>query len=310
MPKLKKVVVISIQNTNEPLKFVNIYTEFNKINSSNKINKIIEIVFLIIKNIIKNNYSSTHYVFIGNSICRIAFIFYFFFKKKNFVYLEIPNNLFYFYDFIILRAVTNIFFTSRLRVNYIKQKYKLKKKIFIYPLIRSIHVINKKAKVQKKHIVFIGTFHVNNLEEISNFLKKHSIKLSILTNNYLKMKNNFSEKYISFKKPINNPSRLIPFLQKYKFGLLFYPITSVNNNLCTPLKIFDYISSDLVIISFYKNKGLKLFKKNYPNLIYFYENNLNFNEIKKNKKYIIQKKKYFDQINQKTKLFENFISKT
>lgn len=305
--KFNKLIIISDGIYDDIFDFKNVQTEHYKINSKGKLNKFVEIIFLILKNLIKNNNNKTQYIFIDNPICRIAFIFYFFFKKKHFVYLEIPSNLFYFYDFILFRVVSNIFFTSNLRAKYIKQKYYLKKKkIFSYTFRKNLKInkLNRYNKIQKKNIVFIGTLHKKIPQDILNFLIKYKIKLSVFTTNNVQNKNVFLKKYVSFNNPIFFRKKLLSVLQKHKYGLLFYPITSVNNNLCTPMKIYDYIAADLIMISFYKNKALKVFKKQYPNLIYFYDNQLNLKKIKKNSFYFKQKKNFFENVNKEMKKFD------
>ena len=49
---------------------------------------------------------------------------------------------------------------------------------------------------------------------------------------------------------------LIKKLEQYKYGIISYIPINDNNDLCAPVKLFDYLISGCIIISVYKNKAL------------------------------------------------------
>mgnify|MGYP000909788384 CR=1 FL=1 len=84
----KKIVVISICADFQKFDYKDIQVEYYQINiSKNKIYKFIQIIYSIILSLFKATKYNTQYIFIGNSVCRIAFLFFFLFKKNYFIYI-------------------------------------------------------------------------------------------------------------------------------------------------------------------------------------------------------------------------------
>ena len=96
-------------------------------------------------------------------------------------------------------------------------------------------------------------------------------------------------------------------LQFYKFGVIFYPINSIASDLCSPLKIHDYLLADLIIISLFKNKSLVELKKKFPKLIYFYNESLSLDNLFLDKDYFLQKKNYFQIKKKEMMLFDQIM---
>ena len=162
--------------------------------------------------------------------------------------------------------------------------------------------INKKLK---KNALFLGSLH--NLEKnktFSNFSKLKEIKIFF----YIKKKdkslfNNLKNNNSKMMAYIDSPKIMQSKISNYKFGILSYPINSINNDYCAPLKIENYLSSNLILISLFKNKSLLSFKKRYNNLIYFVEDIKSFSTLNLDKNYLSDKSKYFKDLNDDVQTF-------
>ena len=58
-------------------------------------------------------------------------------------------------------------------------------------------------------------------------------------------------------------------LYTYKYGLLSYQPSDINNDLCAPIKIYEYLEAGLIPVSVFRNRAFTELNKKYPNLIFF-----------------------------------------
>lgn len=79
-------------------------------------------------------------------------------------------------------------------------------------------------------------------------------------------------------------------LTNYTVGLVSYYRENVNNDLCAPLKTFDYISSGLKVLSVNKNIGMSELVEQYPALFYLLGDDFKLDDVK----YSEQRTQYLD----------------
>ena len=79
-------------------------------------------------------------------------------------------------------------------------------------------------------------------------------------------------------------------LAAYNIGIVCYFRENLNNELCAPLKIFDYISAGLKVLSVNKNVGMCELSEQYPALFNVLGDDLNLD----NAQYLAQRTLYLD----------------
>lgn len=98
-----------------------------------------------------------------------------------------------------------------------------------------------------------------------------------------------------------SPSELMLELPKKKFGLLSYVPSDANNDLCAPIKVFEYLEMGLIPVSTHKNKSFINLNEKYPHLIFFLE------DFEPNQRVLARhhssKKQYLSEINRQNEEF-------
>lgn len=65
---------------------------------------------------------------------------------------------------------------------------------------------------------------------------------------------------------------LLDRLWNSKYGVHLYCQGDINNDLCAPLKIFEYLAEGCIVLSVIGSKGLVSISKQYPGLVVFLDN--------------------------------------
>lgn len=79
-------------------------------------------------------------------------------------------------------------------------------------------------------------------------------------------------------------------LSSYSVGIVSYFRKNINNELCAPIKTFDYISAGLTVMSINKNVGMNDLAMQYPALFYILGNDFNQDHVQ----YLEQRTHYLD----------------
>lgn len=157
-----------------------------------------------------------------------------------------------------------IAFSSTERANLYSNKYNkpFDKVVLNLPLINYHQVIG--SSIKKKEVVYCGVINKQRFNnEALTKIKESSYKFNFIGKKVnVEISNQENISYIGeFSHAETNKLQ-----EDFVFALLSYPIDSINNNYCAPIKIYEYINNGCVCVSVYKNKGLEIYIKEYPQL--------------------------------------------
>ena len=109
----KKLIIFSNMAGYQAFNFKNVNVEYYQFKiRENRFIYFIKIFCVILITLIKNLKFNVQYLFIGNAISRIGFPLSLIVRKKFFIYLEIPQNFFYFFDKLIFNNENYKYYTS------------------------------------------------------------------------------------------------------------------------------------------------------------------------------------------------------
>ena len=204
----------------------------------------------------------------GTNAIRIFFPLLLLKKNVKVVFNELPNNKFpvNVLDRLIM-AKLQIFVSSEARRKYFLETYKcdagiLQNAPFLnYPKL-SIGENNKKA-------VYIGLLQGQRFPEFEQksllqWLDEHNYTLDVFGKKIGDFEFLLHErvKYFDEVSHKNIPG----ILQRYSVGIVSYSTEDINNELCAPLKTFDYIRAGLKVFSVNRNVGMCELSEQYPAL--------------------------------------------
>ncbi len=224
-------------------------------------------------------------------------------KNVKVVFNEVPRNKFpiTLLDRLIMWRIPT-FVSSEARKKYFQETYKCNAGILqnvpflSYPKI-SIRTDNKKA-------VYMGLLtnqRFPRLEQkfLLNFLDEHDFTLDV----YGRKIGDFdflSHKKVKFFNEVPNED-VSNILKSYSIGIVSYFRKNINNELCAPLKTFDYISAGLKVISINKNVGMNDLALKYPALFYILGDDYNRDDTQ----YFKQRSQYLDNAINSNKEFSS-----
>ena len=213
-------------------------------------------------------------------------------KNVKVVFNEIPRNKFpiNILDKLIMKNLKT-YVSSEARRKYFLQTYKcdagiLQNVPFLsYPEV-SIRKGNKKA-------VYMGLLHK---QRFPDFEQKSLLKWLIENDYTLDVYGNKIGDFeillhdrVNFFKSVSHKD-VAGILQSYTVGIVSYYRENINNELCAPLKTFDYISAGLKVLSVNKNVGMSELSEQYPALFNLLGDDLNLD----NAQYLAQRALYLD----------------
>ncbi|MBA6389409.1 hypothetical protein H4J38_01305 [Colwellia sp. BRX10-3] len=207
-------------------------------------------------------------VLFGTNLCRILYPFIYRRINVFFVFNELPcldqNKLLFLFDRKIFRSKNSqVFVSSKERSELCCRNYNCEsiKVLPNIPVFKHREVSSKKLN----HLVYAGLINRSRFNsDAINMLKNLKIEFHLLgkvidegllaeidSHQYLGEKTFTESQYLQ---------------SQYRYALLSYGTTDLNNDYCAPIKIFEYIYSGCVCITINKNVGLQRYLKLYPNL--------------------------------------------
>ena len=180
-------------------------------------------------------------------------------SNKN-IRLKIISKYYQVIEPFTLKNSDVIIVPSNVRKEYIIKKYPflVNKDLYVIENISTYKndiFVNKEivGYLKHKHIMYIGTFKENRklelLVEVAEELYSHGIRVYLLGS-----ENNFLNDKILVHKNIYYFGRvkheeLLSMLRKCYIGIVIYDDNNINNYLCAPLKIFDYINASVPFVA-------------------------------------------------------------
>ncbi|KZN51386.1 hypothetical protein [Pseudoalteromonas luteoviolacea] len=226
----------------------------------------------------------------GTNVCRFLYIPALINRKVILVFNEIPNY-FSFFDRIFIRLVRKqIFVSSSARERYFEDKFNIKIG-GVLPNIPELktHDANINNKDKKKLIVYAGLINSKRIsEKLINDLSKSEFKLDLLGTNLNFDFNRPGLTYLGKKTQLEAQE----IQQRYRYALLSYSTEDTNNDLCAPIKIYEYVNAKCVCVIANKNLGLLEYIEKYPAIFVYIENleSYSFDE----DEYQIEREKFFN----------------
>ncbi len=213
-------------------------------------------------------------------------------KNVKVVFNEVPRNKFpiTLLDRLIMWRIPT-FVSSEARKKYFQETYKCNAGILQNVPFLSYPEINIRA--DNKRAVYMGLltnqrFSKFEQKSLLNFLNEHNFTLDV----YGRKIGDFeflSHNKVKFFKEVPNED-VANILKNYSFGIVSYFRENINNELCAPLKTFDYISAGLKVISINRNVGMNDLALKYPALFYILGDDFN----RDNSQYLEQRSQYLD----------------
>ena len=201
-------------------------------------------------------------VVFGTNACRLLYIPALLNSKVIFIFNEIPHKFSWYEKKIIEKISNRIYLSNPSRLEYFESLFNVKFGGVIPNLPLMKDSIADKSKGDKE-IIYAGLINSKRLpikvyEDINS--SDYSLDLigPIINCDLSHFKCNYLGNY--------SQSDSQSIQSKYRFALLSYSVEDVNNDLCAPIKVYEYINNYCVCICVNENKGLKGYVENYPNL--------------------------------------------
>lgn len=170
------------------------------------------------------------------------------------------------------------------RALYVSDKLKLSKQpnvMFNYPEVRK--TVNNNMSLKRRGLIYIGQLKGARFsDEVYDKLCTYSVSTSepvdFICHDVLEKRHIHNHITVLPKLP---QSEMIEVLLPYKYGLLSYEPSNVNNDLCAPIKIYEYLEAGLIPVSVFKNQAFTELNKKYPNLVLFLNEIHTFEQVRK-----------------------------
>jgi len=208
-------------------------------------------------------------IFFDTNLARIFFPIAWLTKKSFFVFTEIPiyekSSFLKIYDKLIFFLDKNVYVSSFERSLYFKDLFNLEINPPVVPNVTAAadNIIDIRAK--SCGMIYVGSISRTRFDKLTLCkLARIDISLKFLgkVSPDLHGCRFIEERHLGFLEY----EEMLSSLEHYRYGLLAYPTNDVNNDLCAPLKICDYLASGLVVVSVNRNRGLCEFFSKYPKL--------------------------------------------
>lgn len=199
-------------------------------------------------------------------------------KSKYLVFNELPvlnkSKLLFFYDKYIFKNFKNCYVSSELRKDLVLRSYDIFTNLGVLSNIPSLPEFPVQEK--REDIMYAG--HINSQRMDADFEKLKSFSHQIGGKIHLyghKSYEDFDKDIFDYKGQLDHLS-MIKKMSDYNYGLLMYPQENLNNEFCTPIKIYEYLAYGCKPVSVKRNKGLLWFEENYPGTILFLDENTKY----------------------------------
>lgn len=225
--------------------------------------------------IIKSSFNSNLCIF-GTNACRVLFLFSFLNNRTFYVYNELPcfnkKSPLYYWDRFIFRNAGRIYVSSQARSDYVKKVYKLQRDIGILENITVFDLFANTEVPRDKNYIFSGAvthnrFSTNEIRKIESLVSQEPNSIDL----YGVLAQDVDQdlyKIMRYQGSVSH-AEMLKILPQYKYGILSYGTADKNNDLCAPIKIFEYLAAGCQIISVNRNKGICEIAEKYPSLVHF-----------------------------------------
>jgi len=212
-------------------------------------------------------------VLFGTNLCRIFYPMLLLNKYRTFIYNEFPampseSMTLFWYDRLLFRSVKNVFVSSLERMKLCEYLFGVSRKIGVVNNL-SISVINDQSSLTEEKedkIIFAGLISSSRFNNsIVCKLNRMSVPMVIIGKMLdKKLLEGLSIPYEYYGDVSQTAS--LRMQKKYRYALLSYDQYTINNDYCAPIKIYEYIDAECVVVSVNKNQGLWRFFYEYPAL--------------------------------------------
>jgi len=227
--------------------------------------------FLMICSLIKKAISvkkTEPILLFGTNLCRLLYPFYYFRSNVFYIYNELPCldhcKPLFFYDRLIFKSkFDRVILSSQERLTLCKTIYKVGLSLILVnmPCIREDNQdVVKFNKLIYAGLVNHSRFDGNALKLLNSLNIQFDIIGNVIEPSILDAITGGD--YIGELSTYESQS----LQKKYRYALLSYSTSDVNNNYCAPIKIYEYVHSGCICVSVNKNKGLVRFLDLYPSL--------------------------------------------
>ncbi|WP_281213313.1 hypothetical protein [Shewanella insulae] len=205
---------------------------------------------------------NSNVVVFGTNACRIMYLSALFNKKIVLIINEMPERTYILERFFLRRLRRRVFLSNESRLEYIEKLIGGGVGGVIPNIPLCFDISEMDEKIESK-VIYAGLINKSRLSaDVFDKIENTSYSLDLMGPIVEDNMDVCKSTYLGVFSQVESQK----IQRKYRFGLLSYSIKDVNNNLCAPIKVYEYINNGCVCILVNDNEGLIGFSRKYRSL--------------------------------------------